>query len=204
MFDAKNASKELKKYEKKGPTGDSARLLTALTPYLPQGGFTHLDIGGGVGVLQHELAGKGAERTTAVDASCAYLDLLKDAATERNYVERQIRIEGDFTEVADRVESASVVTLDKVICCYPDMPALVSKSVEKATDVYAVVLPKTAAWVRLGFTIGNWFMRTILRWPFQGFLHSLEEVDQIVEERGFRLQKVAPGFIMCARVYTRG
>ena len=45
-------------------------------------------------------------------------------------------------EVAARVPSADVVVLDKVICCYPDMPALVQASAAKARRLYAIVVPE--------------------------------------------------------------
>jgi magnesium-protoporphyrin O-methyltransferase len=128
MFDARRARREMRAYGKRGARGATRRLLDAVRASMRERGtadFTHLDFGGGVGVLQHELARDGAVHTTAVDASRPYLELLRQAAAERGYEARQRRIEGDFTQVADRVDPATIVTLDKVICCYPDMITLV-------------------------------------------------------------------------------
>ena len=50
----------------------------------------------GVGVLQHELAEIGATRTTAVEASRPYLELLQTAAAERGYEAQQVLVEGRF------------------------------------------------------------------------------------------------------------
>jgi magnesium-protoporphyrin O-methyltransferase len=150
MFDARRARKDMRAYSKRGARGATRRLLDAIRASMRErgtGDFTHLDIGGGVGVLQHELASDGAVQTTAVDASRAYLELLRQAATERGYEARQRRIDGDFTQVADRVEPATIVTLDKVICCYPDMVTLVRASARKATVLYGIVRPRDAAWV---------------------------------------------------------
>ena len=125
----------MRAYRKRGARGATRRLLDAVRASMRERGtadFTHLDIGGGVGVLQHELARDGAVQTTAVDASRPYLELLRQAAAERGYEARQRRIEGDFTQVADRVEPATIVTLDKVICCYPDVITLVRASARKA------------------------------------------------------------------------
>src|SRR5262245_59268233 len=141
MFDARRARKELRKYNRRGARGATRRLLDAVLTALRERGpadFTHLDIGGGIGALQHELARDGAAHTTAVDASRPYLEMWRQAAVERGYEMRQTRIEGDFTAVADRVDPASVVTLDKVICCYPYMVTLVRASVRKATTLYGI------------------------------------------------------------------
>src|SRR5262245_35310228 len=71
MFDARRARKDLRAYNRRGARGATRRLLDAVRESMRETGtaqFTHLDIGGGVGVLQHELARDGAVHTTAVDA----------------------------------------------------------------------------------------------------------------------------------------
>src|SRR5262249_51174440 len=104
MFDAGRARKDLRAYSKRGARGATRPLLDAVRVSLRErrsADFTHLDIGGGVGILQHELAREGATHITAVDASRPYLEVLRRAAAERGYDARQTRIEGDFTDVAD-------------------------------------------------------------------------------------------------------
>src|SRR5574339_1110981 len=161
MFDLRRARKDMRAYTRRGARGPTRRLLDAVRASMAERGtadFTHLDIGGGVGVLQHALARDGALQTTAVDASRPYLELLHQAAAERGYEARQTRIEGDFTQVADRVEPATIVTLDKVICCYPDMVTLVRRSARKATVLYGIVIPRDAVWVRAVAGLVNWFL----------------------------------------------
>jgi magnesium-protoporphyrin O-methyltransferase len=165
--------------------------------------FTHLDIGGGVGVLQHELARDGAVQTTAVDASRPYLELLRRAAAERGYEARQRRIEGDFTQVADSVEPATVVTLDKVICCYPDMVTLVRASARKATALYGIVVPRDTAWVRASVGLINWILRRVLHWQFRAFAHSHRAIDRLCAEEGLSLHWDDPGLLWCVRLYRR-
>jgi len=206
MFDLKTAKRELQSYDKRGARGASRRLLEAVERGLQSAGlseFSHLDIGGGVGVLQHELASGGATRTTAVDASAPYLELLREAAEQRGYGDRHERIEGDFTDVADRVEPSTVVTLDKVICCYPDMPALVRASAQKATALYAIVVPQDAAWIRRLARVANWFMRVVLRWSFQGFVHPHGAIDACCEEQGLKLATDESFLLWSVRVYAR-
>jgi hypothetical protein len=205
MFDAKTASRQLKSYERKGATGATARLLSGVREALgtAPGDFTHLDIGGGIGVLQHELAADGATQITAVDASGPYLALLRQAADTRGYGDRQLRFEGDFTAVEDQVAPATVVTLDKVICCYPDMDELVRASAAKATTIYAIVVPRDSWWARGLMGSFNWGIRHLLRREFQAFVHAHDAIDQVCREQDLHLVAQTPGAFMCGRIYRR-
>jgi magnesium-protoporphyrin O-methyltransferase len=206
MFDARRGRKDLLAYSTHGARGATRRLLDAVRAAVRNTGttdFTHLDICGGVGVLQHELARDGATHTTAVDASRPYLELLREAAAERRYEARQTRIEGEFTEVAESVEPATVVTLDKVICCYPDMVALVRASARKAVVLYGIVVPRDAAWVRASVGLANWFLRNALRRQFQAFAHSHGAIDGVCAEEGLSLDWDDPGLFWCVRLYHR-
>ena len=206
MFDARRARKDMRAYRKRGARGATRRLLDAVRASMRETGtadFTHLDIGGGVGVLQHELARDGAVQTTAVDASRPYLELLRQAAAERGYEARQRRIEGDFTQVADGVEPATIVTLDKVICCYPDMVTLVGASARKARVLYGIVIPRDSAWVRAMVGLVNWFLRRVLRWQFRAFAHSHRAIYRLCAEEGLKLDRDDPGLLWCVRLYRR-
>ena len=206
MFDARRARNDLRTYGKRGARGATRRLLDAVLASVQERripDFTHLDIGGGVGVLQHELARHGAVHTTAVDASRPYLEVLRQAAAERGYEARQTRIEGDFTEVADRVEPATVVTLDKVICCYPDMVTLVRASARKSAALYGIVIPRDAAWVRAAVGLANWFLRRALRRQFRAFAHSHRAIDRVCAEEGLCLDRGDSRVVWCVRVYRR-
>jgi magnesium-protoporphyrin O-methyltransferase len=85
---------------------------------------------------------------------------------------------GDFVELDDRIPSADIVTLDRVICCYDDMYALVEKSSSKAKRFYALIYPRDIWWMKLFEGVINLFNR--LRRRFMscahcklGFLSSL-------------------------------
>src|SRR3989304_4688720 len=73
MFDRRAAERELRQYRAAGPGGTTRLLIDALKAE-GVAGLTLLDIGGGVGAIQHELLRAGARSATAVDASSAYLD----------------------------------------------------------------------------------------------------------------------------------
>ena len=87
LFDKRAAARQLRAYRRKGPGGATRRLLQAVQARAEREASV-LDIGGGVGVLQHELARAGAERVTSVDASTAYLQAARSEAERLGYLPR--------------------------------------------------------------------------------------------------------------------
>jgi hypothetical protein len=146
-------------------------------------GRTLLDIGGGVGAVQHQLLASGLREATDVDASSAYLRAAKSEA-ERLGFEGRVRYHyGNFLDLAHGIPPADIVTLDRVICCYDDMQGLVGASAEKAHLMYGVVYPRDAWWTRFGIRIMNIGHR--LRGnPFRVFAHETSAVESILESRG--------------------
>lgn len=68
MFNQKSAVRELKQYRRKGPNRTTQMLIDALKTEGIEG-MTLLDIGGGVGAIQHELLSAGVRSAANVDAS---------------------------------------------------------------------------------------------------------------------------------------
>jgi hypothetical protein len=162
MFGERTAQHDLRRYRERGPSKPTRMLLEALQREGIERASV-LDIGGGVGVIQLELLEAGAERATSVEASTAYLRVARDEAQRRGHAHR-IRYEtGDFVAVADRVEPADVVTLDRVICCYPDMEALVGRSADRARRLYGLVYPRDRWWVAVAFRVVNLVLRVSRR-----------------------------------------
>ena len=162
-----------------------------------------LDIGGGVGAIQHELLDAGATRATGVDASPAYLRAAREEAQRRGHGGRVGYHEGDFVALADGIEAADVVTLDRVICCYPDMEALVGSSAQRARRVYGLVHPREAWWTRLGVGVGNLSLR-LARRRFRAYVHPVAAVDAVARDSGLALRlRENAGPIWQVAVYTR-
>jgi len=202
IFGDRTAAHELKRYRRKGPTKPTRILLDALRAKGVTGA-TVLDIGGGIGAIQHELLQSGAAHATGVDASPAYLRAAAEEASRRGYAERRTAVEGDFVAVAGDIGPADVVTLDRVICCYPDMPALVGRSAERARRLYGLVYPRDAWWMRLAIRFPNLWFR-LSRNPFRVFVHRSDAVDRVAREHGLApaLRRNA-GPVWQVALYTR-
>ena len=183
QFSRKVATGDLRKYRKNGPMRTAQMLIDALKAEGVDG-LTLLDIGGGVGALQHELLRAGVRSATAVDASTAYLEASAEEAQRQGHADRVHARHGDFVAVAPEVEPADVVTLDRVICCYADMEALVALSAERAQHFYGVVYPRRTWWTRFDFVLLNGIHR-LRRSPFRAFIHRPDAVDALIREKGF-------------------
>jgi magnesium-protoporphyrin O-methyltransferase len=181
-FNKKIAARELKQYRKKGPTKTTRMLLEALEAEGLDGN-TLLDIGGGIGAIQHELLSNGVSTATTVEASTAYIEV-SQAETERlGHDDRVNHLYGNFVDLAADIEPVDIVTLDKVICCYDDMEALVSLSSLRARKWYGLVYPRNNWLNKLIFPLINlysWAQRN----PYRAYLHPTDAVDEIVRRNG--------------------
>ena len=182
-FDRDLAEEQLERFQRRGPQKTTRMLLEQVTA-LGVRGCTLLDIGGGVGVIQHELLAAGAAEVTSVDASSAYLAASRAEAERLGHAGRVHYYFGDFVLLAPGIPPADIVTLDRVICCYDEMEVLVGVSSAKARTIYALVYPRGAWWVRLGIRLAN-LEHAIRGNPFRIFCHAPAAVEEIVRAQGF-------------------
>ncbi len=87
VFDAKVARKELRHYRRRGPRKTTRLLLDALKA-AGVAEQTLLDIGGGIGVIQHELLRAGVTEASGVEASTAYLAAAREEAALQGHADR--------------------------------------------------------------------------------------------------------------------
>jgi magnesium-protoporphyrin O-methyltransferase len=201
LFDAKTATNELKDYRKKGPSKTTKMLVAALTSKGVEG-LTLLDIGGGVGAIQHELVKAGVNRVVNVDASTAYLDAAKSEAIRQGYANQASYHHGDFVELAPTIAPVDIVTLDRAICCYPDMPALVGLSSARAAKFYGLVYPRDAWWTRVGVGIINFFSWLFYK-DYRFFAHATHAVEAILHQNGLKQCFYRQTFLWQIAVYGR-
>ncbi|MEX1183581.1 MAG: class I SAM-dependent methyltransferase [Gemmatimonadota bacterium] len=201
LFNTRAARRDLRRYRSRGPSATTRLLLDAL---LAQRGADEslLDIGGGVGAIQHELLHAGFSRAVQVDASAAYLAVSKLEADRRGVREQISYHFGDFVELASSLATADVVTLDRVVCCYPDVERLVTASAAKAQHLYGLVLPRERAITRVGTSLANVWFR-LRGSAFRTYLHPTEQVDGILQRCGFRRTSFAHSFLWQVATYTR-
>jgi SAM-dependent methyltransferase len=201
IFSAAAARDGLRRYRKQGPDRTTRELIEAIAA---QGieGATVLDIGGGIGAIQLELLARGAAGTESVDASPAYVAVAREEAARRGLADRTRHVEGDFVAIAGVVPPADVVTLDRMVCCYGDMPALIGRSVEHARRMIGLVYPRDAGWVRAVASVMNGFER-LLRRPMRWYIHPAREVDRLIRAAGFEPRVVRRHLLWQVVLYVR-
>ena len=147
-------------------------------------GATLLDIGGGIGVIQHELLDAGAASATSVEASSAYLSAARSESDRRGLTDRVTYHHGDFVDLAESIQPADVVTLDRVLNVYPDWERLASLSAEHARRLYGVVIPRDTRFVRLVISAINLVQR-LRRQRVRAAVVPIDELERILRQRGF-------------------
>ena len=200
-FSSREAEDDLKRYRVRGPDRTTQALIDAI---VAQGidGATLIDIGAGVGAIQLALLDAGAARATSVDATEAYVAVARAEAARRGYADRVDARFGLFEAVSADLEAADVVTLDRVVCCDPDLPGLLSRVGERATRMVGLVYPRETWWNRIAarsFAAWAWLTRDPTRWR----LHSTADIDRILGAAGFERRDVDRSLVWQVALYVR-
>jgi hypothetical protein len=181
-YDAKVASADLHKYRSNGPRPWTRALIEALKNEGVEGA-TLLDIGGGIGAIQHELLEAGAAKATNVEASSAYLAAAREETDRRGHTGRVTYQHGDFVALAESIPPADVVTLDRVLNVYPDWEQLAALSAERARRLYGVVIPRDTPFVRLVISVINLALR-LRRQQVRAAVVPFDALERILLEHG--------------------
>jgi len=201
IFDESSAKSDIKEYRKRGPA-DQTKLILEAVRSLGMKDVQLLDIGGGVGTIHHELLKDVAREATHVDASSAYLKEAKGESEKQGNSERVKFIHADFTDVAADLPQADVVTLDRVVCCYPDFRSLLTNASEHSRQAIALTYPREVWYIRFGLGVINFFQR--LRGdPFRVFIHPISEMDELLSGQGFQRLSMKRLFTWEMALYQR-
>lgn len=182
-FGPELARKDLDRYRKSGPDATTMALLEGIRSRSRHCSRL-LDIGAGIGVLHHELVGSFVDRAVHVEASSAYIEAARDEDARRGHDGLVDYVHGDATDVAEELESAEIVTLDRAICCYPDWERLVRLSTSRASRIYAFSIPRDHWYIRLGVWLEN-LLRKIRSNEFRTYVHPVAEIEELLIEMGF-------------------
>jgi len=196
FFGDATARRKLRKYRRKGPFGTTRRLLAALHD-TPGPKDTLLDVGGGVGMIAHEMLAAGTSSAAIVDASPAFLAAAAEESASRRTSPRLRLLLGDVVELRDEVPAADVVTLDKVVCCYVDMESLLAATASRARRVMGLAYPRDDWWVRTMVSLGNRVLR-LRGSTFRSYVHRTADIEAALRRAGLapRTQQRGPFWIV--------
>lgn len=193
QFGEKSARRDLAGYRKRGPNATTRGLIDAVRD-LPIAGVTLLDIGSGIGVLAHELLDGPVVHATLIDESSAYQAVARDLASERGTTDRCTFIGGDFVEVQPTLPPTDLVTLDRVVCCYPDYVRLLRAVADSGASWCGLSYPRDRWHIRAVIAVLNVFL-WLRRSDFRVFAHPERRMLNLLEERGFKVQLDSGTFV---------
>ena len=182
-YDGRDAAQDLEQWRRCGLRPATQELIDVIRAQGVEGARL-LDVGGGVGMVHLTLLEAGAATAVDVDASKDYLAAARTEAERRGLADRVDYRYGDVVELAAELPPADIVTLDKVICCYPYHAALLRAAVRSGPRLVGLVYPHDAWWNRIWMRATNvvWALR---RRPDRWFISRLVEVDRLMAEAGF-------------------
>lgn len=183
LFDDKEATHDLEDWLRNGPPRATADLIEAIRAEGVEGGSV-IDIGAGVGILHVELLEAGLAAAIDVDLSSAFLAAARAEAERRGIAGRIEYRYGDAVDVLPNLGQVDVVTLDRVVCCYPDVGALLTAAGRQATRMVGLVHPNDAWYLRAAAAVNHRFS-TIFRRHHRFWVHRRREIDRIMDEAGF-------------------
>lgn len=201
LFDEKTVAHELRRYRRKG-ADRTTHLLIEQIEKEGVSGRTLIDIGAGVGAITQALLASGARQAVIVDASQASIDAARLVAEAEHTLDRIKLVRGDYVDLAASVGKADIVTLDRVICCYEDMPGLIERSAANASRLYGLVYPRDTWWVRLALRLLNLF-QSIRRHPYRAFAHRSDDVEERIRASGLERRFHRAGLYWQVALYRR-
>jgi magnesium-protoporphyrin O-methyltransferase len=200
-FGEDEAKANLKDYRRRGPAKQTKLILDAVRSIgLKQASL--LDVGGGIGTIHHELLKDVASEATHVDASSAYLKIASEEAKRLGHNEQVRFIHADFTDVAADLPQADVVTLDRVVCCYPNMRELLKAASSKSRQAIAMTYPREVWYIKAVMSAMNFFQR-LRKDPFRVFVHPTHEMESLLNSEGLQRVSTRRLFVWEMALYRR-
>lgn len=201
QFNSKKVAVELANFRKKGP-GPTTRLLEEGIATTGALSGVLLDIGCGIGSLTFALLERGITRAVCVDASAAYIGTARKEAQRRGHVDAIQFVHADFVSVASQLPVARVVTLDRVVCCYPSDELLLDAALTHADYCFALSYPRDVWYIRFAMMAENG-RRWLARNTFRTFVHPVANMRERTRRAGFELLSRRETWIWVVDVYIR-
>ena len=202
IFGARTARHDARRYRKRGPKQTQASVIRLLRERGVQG-VEVLEIGGGIGAIQIELLRAGAARTTNVELSPGYEAEAAKLLSESGLEERAERLLGDLVTDPDLVPPADAVVLERVLCCYPDLPGLLGAAAGRARRSLVATYPRRNAASRAFARAANLILH-LFGGGFRVFVHDPAEIERIALAHGLQRTALRRGRVWEVAAFDRG
>jgi 2-polyprenyl-3-methyl-5-hydroxy-6-metoxy-1,4-benzoquinol methylase len=191
VFSERNARAQARSYRRNGPDDTSRRIIELLKEQGVEG-LTLLEVGGGIGAIQLELLKAGLASAVSVELTPTYEASAAELSREAGFEDRVQRKVMNLVDAGQEIAAADIVVMNRVICCYPDMPRLAGAAADRARGILVMSFPKERWWARVVVWMANVGM-LIARREFRIFLHPMAEIIATGEHHGLRQAVDRPG-----------
>lgn len=178
------ARSEAHRYRRRGLDPTSRRIVDYVKSQGVEG-RTVLEVGGGIGAVQIELLKAGASRARSVELTPTYEEVATGLLRDEGLEERVERTVLDFAKGSEAVEPADIVIMNRVVCCYPNMPLLAGAGADHARELFVLSYPRASWWIKWPLAIANAAL-WITRREFRIFVHPPAGILATSEGRGLR------------------
>lgn len=185
VFSERGARSQARSYRRNGLDATSRRIVDLLKEQGVEG-LTLLEVGGGIGAIQIELLKAGLARAVSVELTPTYEATATELLRETGLQDRVERRVMDFVNAGSDIDTADIVVMNRVICCYPDMPRLAGAAADHAKGTLVMSFPKERWWSRVLMAMANVGMGMARR-EFRIFLHSTAQIMATGQQHGLKL-----------------
>jgi hypothetical protein len=199
QFSRKRAEKDLRQYHRKGPKATTRLLRDGLERSGLVQDASLIEVGAGIASLTFELLPLGVTRALVIDASPAYLAVAAEEASQRQVADVVRFVHADFAESAEPFPRASIIALDRVVCCYPSYRLLLEQAMRCADRAVALSYPRERWFVRAGV----WFENVTRKTGFQTFVHPVDDMMRVIKHGGFEPVSSQSTVMWSADVFAR-
>lgn len=190
-----------RQYRKHGLEKIQRSLLAGVRAEL-KGGARILDIGCGVGALHLALLHEGAAAAIGIEISEGMLERARRHAEELGFKEKTVYIQGDFVERCSEIPVSDVAILDKVVCCYADIAALIESSVRATSHLLVITHPRKNLVTTILFK-GHIALARLFRFSFHPYWHDWDAMRATIIGDGFELVSASSTAVWQALVFKR-
>jgi magnesium-protoporphyrin O-methyltransferase len=183
-YDGLNAEADLERW-RAGRLNPVTRELIEVVRDRGVEGARLLDIGAGVGAVHVALLEAGAATAVDIDASREYLATARAEAERRGLAERVEYRYGDVVMVGADLPEVDIVTMDSVICCYPELEPMLAVAVRSRPRLVGITYPRDTWWMRGFMRLYNAWS-AVRRSPARYFIHRHEDLERWMAAAGYR------------------
>jgi magnesium-protoporphyrin O-methyltransferase len=191
IFSERSARAQVRSYRRNGLDSTSRQIVDMLKQQGVEG-MTLLEVGGGIGAIQIELLKGGLARAVSVELTPTYEESAATLLREAGFEDRVERRVMDFVDAETEIGVADIVVMNRVICCYPDLPRLAGAAAEHAKGILVMSFPKERWWTRVIVWMANFGM-AVTRRQFRIFLHPMDQIVAITRKHGLEPTINKPG-----------